>query len=124
MEKEKWKSIVKKKIMIATEKELRDETEKLKKYKEIAKDEIEVGKQKRYMRLPVKKAASLFRARTNQLDPSPRKPYWSRKWRCRFCREKRHQALHPGMQEGATDSRWEDNKRRDVEGYHNFRRRR
>ena len=94
MEKEKWKSIVKKKIMIATEKELRDETEKLKKYKEIAKDEIEVGKQKRYMRLPVKKAASLFRARTNQLDPSPRKPYWSRKWRCRFCREKTQDTKH------------------------------
>ena len=94
MEKEKWKSIVKKKIMIATEKELRDETEKLKKYKEIAKDEIEVGKQKRYMCLPVKKAASLFRARTNQLDPSPRKPYWSRKWRCRFCREKTQDTKH------------------------------
>ena len=94
MEKEKWKSIVKKKIMIATEKELRDETEKLKKYKEIAKDEIEVGKQKRYMRLPVKKAASLFRARTNQLDPSPRKPYWSRKWRCKFCREKTQDTKH------------------------------
>ena len=46
------------------------------------------------MCLPVKKAASLYRARTNQLDPSPRKPYWSTKWRCRFCREKTQDTKH------------------------------
>jgi hypothetical protein len=94
MEKEKWKSLVKKKIMIRIEKELKEETEKLKKYKEIAKDEMEVGKQKKYMCLPVKKAAALFRARTNQLDPAPRKPYWNRKWRCKFCRHKTQDTKH------------------------------
>ena len=94
MEKEKWKELVNKKIIIATEEELKDEKEKLKKYKEITKDEMEVGQQKRYMCLPVKKAACFFRARTNQLDPSPRKPYWSCKWRCRFCREKTQDTKH------------------------------
>ena len=53
-----------------------------------------IGEQKRYMCLPVKKAACFFRARTNQLDPSPRKPYWNRKWRCRFCREKTQDTKH------------------------------
>ena len=94
MDKEKWKNLVKKKINITTEKELKEEIEKLKKYKEIMKDEIEIGKQKKYMCLPVKKAACFFRARTNQLDPCPRKPYWDRKWRCRFCREKTQDTRH------------------------------
>jgi hypothetical protein len=94
MEKNKWKNMVRKKILEATEKEFNYETTKLKKYKEIAKDEVVIGKQKRYMNLPVKKAACFFRARTNQLDPSPRKPYWSRKWRCRFCREKTQDTKH------------------------------
>jgi hypothetical protein len=94
MDKEKWKNLVKKKIMISVEKELKEETEKLKKYKEIVRDEMEVGKQKKYMCFPVKKAAALFRARTNQLDPSPRKPYWNRKWRCKFCRKKTQDTKH------------------------------
>ena len=94
MDKNKWKSIVKKNIRLATEKYFKDEIEKLKKYQEIARDEMVIGEQKRYLCLPVKKAACFFRARTNQLDPSPRKPYWNRKWRCRFCREKTQDTKH------------------------------
>jgi hypothetical protein len=94
MDRNKWKKLVNEKIVLATEKEVKDGKEKLKKYKEITKDVVEIGKQKRYMCLPVKKAACFFRARTNQLDPSPRKPYWSCKWRCRFCREKTQDSKH------------------------------
>ena len=94
MEKEKWKDMVKEKIKIATEKELNKEIERLKKYREIVKDQLKVGEQKKYMCLPVKKAASFFRARTNQLDPSPRKPYWNNIWRCRFCRTKTQDTKH------------------------------
>ena len=94
MEKEKWKNLVMKKILIATENTVKSEIDKLKKYKELANDEIAIGIQKKYMSLPVRKAASIFRARTNLLDPSPRKPYWKSIWRCRFCREKTQDTKH------------------------------
>ena len=95
MKKEKWKKLVVEKIIRATEKELREEIDQLKKYKDIIKDDLVIGKQKQYMCLPVRKAAMVFRARTNQLDPAPRKPYWSERiWRCRFCREKTQDTKH------------------------------
>lgn len=95
MKKEKWKNLVNKQINIAAKDEMLEEIGKLKKYQDIMKDELEVGKQKKYMSLPVRKAASFFRARTNQLDPGPRKPYWKKsKWRCCFCREKTQDTKH------------------------------
>jgi hypothetical protein len=95
MKKEVWKRTIMEKIMIASENEFKMEIGKLKKYSELMKDELIVGKQKNYMWLPVKKAACFFRARTNQLDPSPRKPYWERDiWRCRFCRRKSQDTKH------------------------------
>ena len=94
MERKKWKKLIAVKIQNFTECTLKAEIDKLKKYKELMKDEINVGQQKNYMCLPIRKAASIFRARTNQLDPTPRKPYWKKIWRCRFCREKTQDTKH------------------------------
>ena len=96
MAKKKWKEIIMRKIRVATVKELESEVERITKYREIAKDEIRVGEQKNYMSLPVKKAAStsIFRARANLLDPTPRKPYWDRVWKCKFCRAKTQDTQH------------------------------
>ena len=89
MKKDKWKRLIKERIEKVAKEDLEKEIEKIKKYKEIVKDEIRPGEQKKYMVLSMKKAASMFRARTNLMDPVPRKPYWEKRmWRCKFCREK------------------------------------
>ena len=40
---------------------------------------------KKYMTLKSKMAAAVFRARTDILDPTPRKPYWETILKCKFC---------------------------------------
>ena len=58
------------------------------------RDKIVVGHPKRYMRLERKAATAIMRARSGQLDPTPRKPYWRKKWRCAFCLEKEQSTRH------------------------------
>ena len=95
MKKDKWKRLIKERIEKVAKEDLEKEIEKIKKYKEIVKDEIRPGEQKKYMVLSMKKAASMFRARTNLMDPAPRKPYWEKRiWRCKFCREKSQDSKH------------------------------
>ena len=52
------------------------------------------------MELSRKVASAIFRGRAGVLNPTQRKPYWDRVWRCKFCMEKehstRHYILHPG----------------------------
>ena len=62
--------------------------------KYIATDKIVVGQPKRYMRLEIKATTAIMRARSGQLDPRPRKPYWRKKWRCAFCLEKEQSTRH------------------------------
>ena len=93
--KEKWKKRVDEKIYKYVKKYSEEEVRKLKKYKEIMKDEIEPGVQKKYMSLTVKKAASIFRARTDTIDTKPRKPYWEKsQMKCKFCNEKKQSSRH------------------------------
>ena len=95
MKKDKWKRLIKERIEKVVKEDLGKEIEKIKKYKEIVKDEIRPGEQKKYMVLPMKKAASMFQARTNLMDPAPRKPFWEKRiWRCKFCREKSQDSKH------------------------------
>ena len=54
MKKDKWKRLMKERIEKV---DLEKEIEEIKKYKEIVKDEIRPGEQKKYMVLPMKKAA-------------------------------------------------------------------
>lgn len=88
IKKEKWKKIINNKINKFMTKYFDEEVKKTKRYKEIIKDNIVPGKQKIYMALSTKIAASVFRARTDIMDPTPRKPYWDNIWKCKYCNEK------------------------------------
>ena len=83
MTKYSWKTEIKKKIRIEAQKLLETEIEGLKGYRENIKDEIIVGKKKRYVSLTQKKAKVWFRMRANIIDPAPRRPYNpSSIWKC------------------------------------------
>ena len=53
-----------------------------------------IGEQRPYMTLNRKAASLMFRARTNLLDPIPRKPYWDNVWRCKLCLSKKQNTKH------------------------------
>ena len=86
-----------KKIKIQSEEEIKESE----RYGDIAIDEVTPEEPKKYMELSRKVASAIFRGRAGVLDPTPRKPYWDRVWRCKFSMEKeqstRHYILHcPG----------------------------
>ena len=75
--------------------ELETEIEELKGYKNNIKDEIMVGKKKRYVSLTQKKAKIWFRMRADIIDPAPREPYSSVSiWKCKFCNERDQSTEH------------------------------
>ena len=88
MSKESWKNHVKSKIIEVFQEESVTEIRKLKGYRNNVKDEIEIGKKKKYMRLSQKKAKIWFRMQTDIIDPAPRQPYHPlSKWKCKLCDE-------------------------------------
>ena len=83
--KEKWKEEVKERIKDQAKELLDAEIEELKGYKENIKDEIVVGKRKRYVSLTQKKGKVWFRMRANIIDPAPRRPYNPKSiWKCKI----------------------------------------
>ena len=95
MTKYSWKTEIKKKIRIEAQKLLETEIEGLKGYRENIKDEIIVGKKKRYVSLTQKKAKVWFRMRANIIDPAPRRPYNpSSIWKCKFCDAEEQSTKH------------------------------
>ena len=89
-----WKQKVKKRIAEKTKQYLKEEMVKTKHYKENVTDEIVIGKQKQYMYLPTKITQAVFRARAGILDPEPRKPYWKKIWKCKFCKTREQTSKH------------------------------
>ena len=86
MSKEQWKIHVREKVFIVAKEEAEIEISKLKGYNDNVKDEIVIGKKKRYTTLSQKKAKIWFRMRANIIDPEPRQPYHPNcKWKCKFC---------------------------------------
>ena len=84
--KNQWKELVKGKILIVAKEDCEAELAGLKGYSNNVKDEIVVGKKKRYVSLSQKKAKVWFRMRANIIDPAPRQPYHPKsKWKCKFC---------------------------------------
>jgi hypothetical protein len=86
MSKEQWKKEIMDKVMIVAKDEIEKELEVLKGYKKNIKDEVVIGKKKRYISLNQKKAKVWFRMRANIIDPAPRQPYNPNSiWKCKFC---------------------------------------
>ena len=86
MSKDQWKRHVKEKVLVLVEEKVKVEVEKLNGYKDNIKDEIVVGKKKRYVTMNQKKAKVWFRMRADIIDPAPRQPYHPKsKWKCKFC---------------------------------------
>ena len=84
--KEKWKQEIKEKIRNKAKDYIETEINNTSRYKNNIKDEIVVGKRKRYAVLSQKKAKVWFRLRTDLIDPTPREPYHPEsKWKCKFC---------------------------------------
>lgn len=107
--KNKWKSEIKTKIRTYMKKYIEEEISKLKRYKEIIKDNIEPGEMKIYMSLTVKKAGAIFRARTGIMDPTPRKPYWKKSiWRCKLCNERSQETKHYILECEGTEEYFEE----------------
>ena len=65
------------------------------------------------MELSRKVASAIFRARAGVLDPTPRKPYWDRVWRCKFCMGKEQSTRHYIFHCPGTDNIFEDKKERE-----------
>ena len=111
--KQKWKEIIKgkmeKKIKIQFEKEIKESE----RYGDIAIDEVTPGEPKKYMELSRKVASAIFRGRAGVLDPTPRKPYWDRVWRCKFCMEKERSTRHYILHCPGTDNIFKDKKERE-----------
>ena len=86
MSKDQWKRHVKEKVLVLVEEKVKVEVEKLKGYNDNIKDEIVIGKKKRYITMNQKKAKIWFRMRADIIDPAPRQPYHPKsKWKCKFC---------------------------------------
>ena len=95
MSKEQWKLHVKEKVVKVTKIYLETEIKELKGYQNNIKDEIVVGKKKRYISLTQRKAKIWFRMRANIIDPAPREPYSPiSKWKCKFCDERDQSTEH------------------------------
>ena len=93
--KEQWKKYVKEKTLNVVKEERLKEVDNLKGYKKNLKDEIEVGKKKRYVSLSQKKAKVWFRMRADIIDPAPRQPYNPQSiWKCKFCEEEQQDTEH------------------------------
>ena len=92
MSKNKWTSMVTERIKECIQRQTDQQRNEGEKY--IATDKIVVGQPKRYMQLERKAATAIMRDRSGQLDPTPRKPYWRKKWRCAFCLEKEQSTRH------------------------------
>ena len=63
-------------------------------YKEISTEDIKPGEVKDYMKLEKKLSSAICRARTNTLDPAPRKSNWDTIWKCKFCNMKTQTSQH------------------------------
>ena len=94
MSKEQWKQMVKAKVLVEAKEYMESEIDVLKGYRNNAKDEISIGKKKRYITLTQKKAKVWFRMRANIIDPTPRAPYSSTIWKCKLCHEKEQSTEH------------------------------
>ena len=95
MSKESWKNHVKSKITDIVKEETIMEIAKLQGYNNNVKDEIMIGKKKRYASLSQKKAKVWFRMRADIIDPAPRQPYNPiSKWKCKFCEENDQSTAH------------------------------
>ena len=95
LSKEQWKIHVKGKVLNMTKYYLETEIKELKGYNNNIKDEIMVGKKKRYTSLTQKKAKIWFRMRADIIDPAPREPYSSVSiWKCKFCNEREQSTRH------------------------------
>ena len=95
MSKESWKNHVKSRIVEVFQEETATEIGKLNGYRNNVKDEIEIGKKKKYMGLSQKKAKIWFRMRADIIDPAPRQPYHPlSKWKCKFCDENDQSTEH------------------------------
>ena len=93
--KEIWKKEVKEKIFCEAQHFLETEIKELKGYWSNVKDEIILGKQKRYIKLTQKKAKIWFRMRANIIDPAPRRPYSPNSiWKCKFCESEEQSTEH------------------------------
>ena len=94
LSKEQWKTLVKGKVLVKAQQYLQTEIEELKGYRNNIQDEISIGKKKRYVALTQKKAKVWFRMRANLIDPTPREPYSSTIWKCKFCHEREQSTEH------------------------------
>ena len=94
LSKEQWKTLVKGKVLVKAKQYLQTEIEELKGYRNNIQDEISIGKKKRYVALTQKKAKVWFRMRANLIDPTPREPYSSTIWKCKFCHEREQSTEH------------------------------
>ena len=94
LSKEQWKTLVKGKVLVKAKQYLQTEIEELKGYRNNIQDEISIGKKKRYVALTQKKAKVWFRMRANLIDPTPREPYGSTIWKCKFCHEREQSTEH------------------------------
>ena len=93
--KDSWKMEVKEKIKDQAKNLLDTELKELKGYRENTKDEVIVGKEKRYIDLTQKKAKVWFRMRANIIDPAPRQPYNPNSiWKCKFCEAEEQSTKH------------------------------
>ena len=95
LSKERWKALVKEKVLKISKHYLETEIKELKGYHNNVEDDIVVGKKKRYVSLSQKKAQIWFRMRANIIDPAPREPYSSVSiWKCKWCNERDQSTEH------------------------------
>ena len=94
MSKEQWKILVESKVLSKAQQYLETKIDALEGYKSIIRDETMIGKKKRYISLSQKRAKIWFRMRANIIDPTPRQPYSSIIWKCKFCGEREQSTEH------------------------------
>ena len=93
--KEIWKKEVYERIEEKAKEEMVEGIRKLKRYGDIIRDEIILGKRKTYLRYSQKNAKIWSRARMDLLDPAPRNPYNTNNiWKCKFCEAGKQSTEH------------------------------
>ena len=64
-------------------------------YKQIVcDDELEPGNPKNYLNISREKGIAICRARSNTMEPKPRKREWEKPYRCKLCLVKDQSSKH------------------------------
>ena len=114
MTKKVWKKYVEQKTNEHLKVKLRKMIKNTRYYEEIQGEEtITPGTPKTYMREERKIGIAISRARTNTLDPKPRKPEWNRPFQCKFCLTKDQSSRHYILECEYTRNIFEDTRDRE-----------